>query len=371
MINIRNYILLLLFALYFVNLIHADEIPTGCKVALQLDFGNQSSDNPIGVEQNWKSLSAIGLLFSSVLISLIYMIAKALNSPSLAARAKTDLIQVVVTATFLVSLYAILSFICTLDAREFGFNFSSFFDGANNYFEYSRNYALNSYLSASNSIMLITGLSSFSINNPVFINFGNFFKVGIYFKPFAGYGIVIGAINWFASLVLLPYSLITGFLVVLNSIQVYFLNLLLPAGVVLRCFSPTRDFGGILIAISLGMFLFYPILFSFSYMIIGEPNPNIGTPDMNWEGKINTAVAKALFISSIPFGNVISILNSLNSDGGDAIDSINNAYASVGPALVYIYILPAINWIILASIIRELSRALGQEVDISGLARMI
>ena len=375
--NSLCYIMFVLFLILSLsNLLNAqavnpENLPTGCEVATKLDFGNQSSAT--SVEQNWKSLSFIGLLLSSALISIIYMIGKAMDAPGLMARAKTDLIQVAVTGIALVLLYGILSGLCAIDAREFGFSFSSFFDGANKYFEYSRALALETYLKATNSIMLITGLSTFNINSPDFIDFGTFFKIGIFLKPYAGYGVVIGAINWFASLVLLSYSLITGFMVVLDAIQIYFLNLLLPAGVVLRCFSPTRDFGGVIIAISIGLFIFYPILFSFSYIILGKGQELVppSLPDMDWNTKINKAVAKAIVFSTIPFANVGTILNALSTGGNMAIDELLNAYVSVGDTLLPIYILPAINWIILVSIVRELSRVLGQEVDISGLARMI
>ncbi|MEM4134224.1 MAG: hypothetical protein QXV73_03410 [Candidatus Micrarchaeia archaeon] len=359
-----------------LNPVHAqtntnqDNMPNGCEVALLLDFGNQSN-SAIGVEQNWKSLSFIGLLVSLFLLIFAYLIGKSLDSPQLIARAKTDMIQVVVTAIMLGVLYSILLFICSIDASQFGFNFTSFFDGARMYLEYSRASALNAYLKCTNAMMIITGLSTFNINNPNFIDLGAFLHIGVYFKPFAGYGITIGALNWFSSLVQLSYSLITGYIVVLDAIQLYFLNLLLPAGVVLRCFSPTRDLGGVLIAISVGLFFFYPLLFSFSYMIIGQPDPNVGLPDMDWESEINSAVAKSVALSAAPLGSLITIYNSLFGKGGEAIDRLNEAYIATGGVILYVFILPAINWIILVAIVRELSKALGQEVDISGLARMI
>jgi hypothetical protein len=371
------FVLLFLFNLsnlLSAELISPENLPTGCEVATKLDFGNQTG--PTSAEQNWKSLSFIGLLLSAAFISIIYMIGKAMDAPGLMARAKTDLIQVAVTGIALVLLYGILSGLCTIDAREFGFGFSSFFDGANKYFEYSRASALSAYLSAAKSIMEISALSSISVNSPHFLDFGTFLKIGLYIKPFAGYGVTIGAINWFASLVLLSYSLITGFMIVLNAIQVYFLNLLLPAGVVLRCFSPTRDFGGVLIAISIGLFVFYPILFSFSYMItaIAKNQADLtppSLPDTDWYPQFRVTVAKTLVLSSIPFGNVGIMLNSLSTDGDGVMDDLLDAYGEVGKTILPIYILPAINWIILAAIVRELSRVLGQEVDISGLARMI
>ncbi|MEM3431315.1 MAG: hypothetical protein QXW80_01650 [Candidatus Micrarchaeia archaeon] len=368
--------LALLLLIILLNPVHAqtntnqDNVPNGCEVALLLDFGNQSN-SAIGVEQNWKSLSFIGLLVSLFLLIFAYLIGKSLDSPQLIARAKTDMIQVVVTAIMLGVLYSILLFICSIDASQFGFNFTSFFDGARMYLEYSRASALNAYLKCTNAMMIITGLSTFNINNPNFIDLGAFLHIGVYFKPFAGYGITIGALNWFSSLVQLSYSLITGYIVVLDAIQLYFLNLLLPAGVVLRCFSPTRDLGGVLIAISVGLFFFYPLLFSFSYMIIGQPDPNVRLPDMDWESEINSAVAKSVALSSVPLGSLVTIFNSLFGKGGEAIDRLNEAYIATGSVILYVFILPAINWIILVAIIRELSKALGQEVDISGLARMI
>ncbi|MCS7109357.1 MAG: hypothetical protein NZ903_00990 [Candidatus Micrarchaeota archaeon] len=364
----------LLFVILFITLLPYSLSQSqlgGCDVALKLDFGNESKGTPIGVEENWKSLSFAALLASLAIIIIMYLIAKALDIPSLLARVKTDFIQVIVTALILGSLYTIVSFICFVDAREFGFNFSSFFDGARLYFEYSRNSALNTYMKIADSIMFVTGLSSISFNNPSIINAGNFFKIGVFFKPFAGYGIVIGVLNWFGSLILLSYSLTTGFLIVLDAIQLYFLNLLLPAGVILRCFTPTRDFGGVLISIAVGLFLFYPILFSFSYLIIGQKDPNIPQYDMEWDTQITKAVATLVTYSVLPLGDITVIFSSASNTADLAKKKVGEAFTDVGSTILYIYILPAINWIILAALVREMSRLLGQEIDISGLGRMI
>jgi hypothetical protein len=94
-------------------------------------------------------------------------------------------------------------------------------------------------------------------------------------------------------------------------------------------------------------------------------------PDMDWSTKVDWAVAKTLVFSSIPFGNVGIMLISLSTDGDRVMDDLLDAYGKVGKTILPIYILPAINWIILAALVRELSKVLGQEVDISGLARMI
>ncbi len=370
--SLKISLLVILFAIIFFSPFisaHAtDHLPTGCEVALKLDFGNESA-TPTGVEQNWKSYSILALLVSSSLLAAIYIIGKSIDNPSLVARAKTDLIQVGVTAIMLVFLYSFLTTICLIDMRELGFDFSSPFEGARNYFDYARTQALKSYLESTNSIMIITGLSSMSINSPTFLSLGTFLQIGIYFKPFAGYGIAIGTLNWFASLVMLSYSLMTGFIIVLDSIQLYFLNLILPAGVVLRCFSPTRDFGGVLISLSIGLFIFYPLLFSFSYMIINKQSTTF--QNMNWESKIYSTVAKVAALSTIPFGSTVQMIGSINADGDDTMNKMNDAFTSLGGVFLPVFILPAINWIILVAIIRELSKVLGQEVDISGLARMI
>jgi len=366
------FVLLFLFNLsnlLSAELISPENLPTGCEVATKLDFGNQTG--PTSAEQNWKSLSFIGLLLSAALISIIYMIGKAMDAPGLMARAKTDLIQVAVTGIALVLLYGILSGLCAIDAKEFGFGFSSFFDGANKYFEYAGSMALKSYLECTNSIMTLTGLATLNVMSPDAIVLGNFVKIGVFLKPYAGYNIPIGALRWLANLVMLSISLMKGYSLVLNAIQVNFLNLLFPAGVVLRCFSPTRDFGGVLIAISIGLFVFYPLLFSFSYMIIGQPSTSVDMPEMNWHDKIMGQFMIFESATIAPYLLFIVMPSKIFSMGDISSNMLFDSFSSVGEVLLVVIILPAINWIILTAIVRELSRVLGQEVDISGLARMI
>ncbi len=372
-----NALGILLFSLMllssFSSTLFAQEeplVPTGCEVALKLDFGGEGGQTD--VEQNWKSLSLLGLLLSFAFVSLIYMIGKAMDSPSLVSRAKTDLVQVAVTAILLVFLYSFLAVICSIDGTQFGLKFSSFFEGADKYFEYGRMVALKAYFESTNSIMTLTGLATFSVISPDSIPLGNFIKLGVFLKPFAGYNIPIGALNWLAGLVMLSTSLMKGFSVVLNAISLNFLNLLFPAGIMMRCFSPTRDFGGVLISLSLGLFLFFPMLFSFSYMIIGQPDPTaVSLPSMDWYSTIIGQFITFQAATTVPFLLFVVMPDKIFNMGTFATDLLFDSFSVIGSTLLTVFILPALNWIILASIVRELSKALGQEVDVSGLARMI
>ena len=359
--------------LFFASISNAQSnssVPTGCQVALQLDFGGESGQT--GIEQNWKSLSVIGLLLSGAFISLIYMIGKAMDSPTLVSRAKTDIIQVMVTAILLIFLYSLLSVICSIDGKQFGLKFSSIFDGAENYFEYARLMGLSAYLKSTNSIMTLTGLSTLVLTVPDAIALGSFAKIGLFLKVFGGYNIPIGALNWLASLVMLSISLMKGYVVVLNAIELNFLNLLFPAGIVMRCFSPTRDFGGVLISLSLGLFLFFPFMFSFSYMILGQPDPSqVSMPSMNWYSKIIGQFVTFQAATIVPFLIFAVLPDKIYSMGTVAASMLSDSFSAIGATLLPVFILPALNWIILAALVRELSKALGQEVDISGLARMI
>ncbi|MEM3369411.1 MAG: hypothetical protein QXE90_00965 [Candidatus Micrarchaeia archaeon] len=345
-------------------------VPKGCEVALQLDFGNQSTSNPIGVEQNWKSLSLIGLLASFALLSIMFLIAKALDASSLLARVKTDIIQIFVTAIMLGVLYSVILVFCSVDLTQFGFADASFFDTAGKYFDYAESLALSAYLKMMNSIMYISALSRISVNAPSFLPLGNFVKIGLYTNLLSGTSVALGGLNWFSSLIMLSISLLHGYKVVLYSIQTYFLNLLLPVGVVLRCFSPTRDLGGAFIALALGLWFFYPILFSFSYMIINSPQP-VSPPQLDWESSITVTILALGPLTIVPLLGGGAFLLVLSGSLNTAVDMFNSGYIEVGKTLLPVFLLPAINWIILVAIVRELSRAFGQEVDISGLARMI
>lgn len=342
---------------------------TTCNVATQFNFNQPSSPTDIG--NNWKTLCVLGLLISSLIVAALLMLGRLMENEYLINRAKTDLNQILVTAVILIVFSAFVTVMCSIDGTQFGLQTPSLFDSAGLYFNYAQSLAFNSYINTISAIMTVSGLASLYTSSSNAIPLGVYVSLSLMVRPFSGFSAAAGVLQYLSSLTMLSVSITSGYMVILNVVQTWFLNLLLPAGIVMRCFTPTREFGGALIALAIGLFLFYPLLFSFSYILIGQPTAP-GTPDSSgWYNVIITEAGVFTTASAIPYGLVGAVAGNLAFASGLAGGTISTAFASVGQSLIPVFILPAINWIILVAIVRGLSKAMGEEVDISSLTRLI
>ena len=122
---------------------------------------------------------------------------------------------------------------------------------------------------------------------------------------------------------------------------------LLPAGIVLRAFGITRGFGGALIAIAIGFYLIYPLAVVFSYGMVLN----------NVHNQVN----------SMPSGGGMDV-DSWQSDSGGLFGSVCGI---VGTVLVGAVIIPFIAFVIVVAFVKGLSAAIGDEVDVSNLTRLI
>lgn len=354
----RVVVLSLVALSMLANLVFAD----ACEVATT--FFKEGS-----LTETWGVRAVIALALSSLLVALFYMIAKGLGKPELANRAKTDLNQVLMTALILVIFSAFVGGICAIDARQFGLPKSSLFENSKSYFEYARSTAMAAYVETANAIMKISGLASFRATENL-IPAGLFVNITLFVLPFAGLNSAIGALQFMMNVVLTTVAVSSAWIAVLTAIESSFLQLLLPAGVLLRCLMPTRELGGVLIAIAVGFFVFYPLLFSISYLVLGAP-PEKAAPSTDWYGSIIKLYTPLTVTSLLPAAGLVTLVAEFFVVRNMAGTAIIAGMAAVGDTLLAVFILPAINWIILAELVRGMSRALGEEVDIGTLARMV
>jgi len=139
-------------------------------------------------------------------------------------------------------------------------------------------------------------------------------------------------------------QLITTMQILLLKISSRLFGFLLPAGILLRSFGITRGFGGSLIAIALGFYLIYPLAIVLSYgMVLDKVDAQFqadpGDPPTDEKGDWGA--------TSSWFCGFLGIL-------------------IVGAILV-----PFIVFVILIAFVKGLSSAIGEEVDVSNLTRLI
>ncbi|RLG20050.1 hypothetical protein DRN67_00985 [Candidatus Micrarchaeota archaeon] len=184
----------------------------------------------------------------------------------------------------------------------------------------------------------------------------------------------------------------------LRYVQYGMLNILLPIGIVCRCFSPLRNFGGALMAIAMSLFLMFPFMLALNAAVL-LPGGDARIIDMNDEllfenelndisGKINEEDLgdRDEFIRQYeghidpadPQGGVKEIFNAWGGSEWYHIGVMLEGLAfgwgknyNLTHVLLGALFLPIINFIIIITATRELSRFLGEEVDITSLTRMI
>jgi len=365
--NMRNALLALAFIICLSGISFAD----ACSIATELNFSDVAGPTSIG--SNWKTLSGLGILISIVLAAIIFMVGKMLESLEIQNRARNDLMQTLITIVILVVFSAAVLMMCNFNAKQFGLPDGNLFTMSKKYFSYATSVAASAYIKTLNAIMFTSALSSIYFSSPIYSYM--FFQSSVSGTPLAGLSAVVGPMQLMMNFVMMQVIAASSYDSIFTIIETYFLNLFLPFGVVLRCFTITRPLGGVLISISIGMFLFYPLLFSFAYLLFLDPSggypAEASVPSADWESRVTDEYMVMLPFTFVPGGYFAYFSARSWEMEQQAADRFIGAMATTGDAALKIFIVPAIMWIVLAMIIRDMSRALGEEVDISSLSRMI
>jgi len=221
-----------------------------------------------------------------------------------------------------------------------------------------------------------------------------------YARPL-GVGLVASPMAGFASplkQVLYNMSVTLSIAFVINHAQavVYlfaldaFLKFYLPAGIFLRCFTPTRRIGGTLIGVALAFLFFFPAISVISYCMLY--NSSMG-PLVSF----NTMLVS--YISDTGAGGFQGVFtrffgNSFSDAGSSVTGLMSGVFGSIGTlfknlvgttmltflmvpasciawAFVIGFILPTFNVLLFTQAARDMSKILGEEVDVTSLTRMI
>ncbi|MCX6778240.1 MAG: hypothetical protein NT157_05150 [Candidatus Micrarchaeota archaeon] len=309
----------------------------------------------------WQALSAIGILLSWLVISLAYMVAGLLGNPQLAARAKNEVYQVIATAIMLACRVGIVTACCTLPPSDMERTArpGNLFEIAAKYLEWVRDLCVSTL---SNLMDMNNGLSIALSLMGGFTIYG----MGLTAQPFAGLSPLMNVINLLMMAILVSLLVTLAQLSVLKFIYAGAINLLLPVGVICRSFPFTREFGGAMMAIALSLFVLYPAMLVLDNVLLGDA---IMTPPPQENYSFGQAVG-----DSFGAQTVISFLK-----GGFVTGFItafmkyfsSNSLAQLGNVVLSAFMLPAINGVLLVAFARDLSRMFGQEVDLTGITRMI
>ncbi len=386
----RKVSLAIAFALLFAGIAYsqAPPPPSLCSVSSisnywQLRFGN------------WADLCALGIIISFLTISVLYMLSQAFGKQGLAAWCKNELYQVFVTAIILGGLFGFVNFTC-MEIKP-----SMFIalpppppvipDDMFGYSEYYLKWLRDSTYASYYVTTIFNGVVSGVASVYVFSSPGGF---GVALRPLSGLTSVSQMLTFVMNTLLVGALMPTMAQIrMLHVISRIAFNVFLPIGMISRCFEPTRRFGGSLIAIAIGLYIFYPFLLvlnagmvqggllSEPYRIaamsavasISDPaNPlyyeKVLSPDatnVQYQGVDDPCFYANSTAPGCPPSNK-------GFEGFSGYSGILNVIYVFGlrTAIAALF-LPLLNFILLVTFILNLSRLLGEEVDVTSITRMI
>lgn len=148
-------------------------------------------------------------------------------------------------------------------------------------------------------------------------------------------------------------------------ISITALTLILPVGLILRSFYPTRKLGGFLIAISIGLYAILPLSYVMDASIASSYSSAMNTTNATkLLSYSNTAEQKIYSIGTNASSATNSSISGIVSNISQQFSGVlNDAINMVSYLIIYTFVLPAFSVLITAISIKELSALLGSETN--------
>jgi hypothetical protein len=153
---------------------------------------------------------------------------------------------------------------------------------------------------------------------------------------------------------------------VLSVIAVTAVNILLPLGIVLRTFYPTRKLGGFLVGTVIGLYVVLPLTYVLNASVINSYTASFSNSTIANMSGYASGLAAHIGKGSLSSASGNSVLNSISS----AITSISGAFSSfvayvvdyLSYLIIAAFVLPAFSIALTYLSIREISGILGSEM---------
>ncbi len=372
------------------------------------------------VAQDLPKYSAVASIISFSVIGLIYMLSKILQDQRLEYWSKREVYEVFLTAIFALFISFLITNIMVKGKAVYILGIAGFgpFESEENFTDYL-DYLAYPYFDSTNSLssggpfstnptgqyMSFVDASEVYLRASVayiskFTNYlqnsiGNFYKISglsrlsclnlclfggssFSFSPFSGftsfisvYSMALNSASFFLLSAYIQYFLIAYFF---NGFFIYFL----PIGILLRTIPFFRNIGAIFISLSLGFYFLLPILYTFDILLTKSifddvpPDPPEIIPNTQAYWKLAKQVALGFnfysFVEQYDKYNYRSVSAGLGKQKGLSILSITkySFYSFFISTFLFSF-----NMLITGLFVRSVSRAIGEEIDIRTITRLI
>jgi hypothetical protein len=343
----------------------------------------------------WEGSCFLAIAVSIMILAFLYMIGRTFKHPHLEAWVKDEFGQLFATVILVVMIVALMGFMCNfspalLDPGNPRFYVNSNLGGpTKNVYDVAEGYLED----VRDRLVVAIGLT-YTMN--VFVDFvqsptyeATPTGIGITTQTLAGLSPILHTLSTLLTALTVALITVVSQIAILQYAKVAMLGYFLPFGVFFRCFEPTRMFGGALIGLSIGLFLFYPFLLAFDDLIIHDSL--VETQDASvasvqtFSDQNGNAVGTPIAVANLmgeTIKNMFKAGFTFNQDRGGVAGIIETIFTPIlGPIAVLIgfsfqlliatVVLGVLNFVILITAIRGLSRLLGEEVDVTNITRMI
>lgn len=320
---------------------------------------------------DWLPLVLVGLAITVGFLVVLYMLGNFMRNAKLLAWVQSELFQVFATGMLASLIMALILGTCNFPADILS---GSAEDAGRSIYAVADSYIDWGVLQGVKVFGLIISANFF-----VGLTSGFYFA----FDPL-GVGSRLSPMGAFSQISNIMYVMMSTFMVsflvfatqklIIEYIVLAMTYFFLPLGLIMRALSPTREFGGAMVGLALGMLIFYPLLIVFNKTLVQEPMErefDKMSTDLKNLDVVSVLSQMELMPKKMLVGGISGVINAALSPLFFAVTLIYLAARSAVYYFIVAVVLPIFNFVFLISIVKQLSKALGDEVDVTNLTRMI
>ncbi len=343
------------------------------------------------------SIMLIGITLSILFVSLFFMYGKFMNNSEVEGTYMVELQQIGLTVVMIFLITGGLELLCNVGLTDQGLlisNKDNIYDSVRKMQIETMDKTMNFYIS------LMDTINFYSILGSAQAGFNaDGFSIG--FSPFPGGVQIAQTLAPLGQSVLIAYFAQAFQYSLFEFSRSKIFLMLLPIGLVLRSFPITRKFGGVLIALVLGLSYLYPLFLNFGFLFVNpssiKPVLHHIVPPIVYLVGVSGSMLALSYIATlepgitfmvigiilgvimiagsiaemIQTGGAFTVLSTMSLTGDVFIQLISLVYDSFGNIILITFFMPALMILILGAVVRSLSATIGTETDITGILRAV